>query len=124
MTNRSFAFVIAAVMLLAIGWPTVRKVSRLAAIDPPEMRAHAAGVGLEQVEVFVPGRRKRVVHRIPGSRRRVFADQRKVGDPAKPEGAILRQVEFIGEPRSEPYGRVVVFRDISGNRWDLLGPPG
>ena len=33
-------------------------------------------------------------------------------------------VEFIGEPRSEPYGRVVVFLDISGNRWDLLGPPG
>jgi catechol 2,3-dioxygenase-like lactoylglutathione lyase family enzyme len=31
-------------------------------------------------------------------------------------------VEFIGEPRSEPYGRVVVFRDIAGNRWDLLGP--
>jgi catechol 2,3-dioxygenase-like lactoylglutathione lyase family enzyme len=33
-------------------------------------------------------------------------------------------VEFIGEPRSEPYGRVVVFRDVSGNRWDLLGPRG
>lgn len=31
-------------------------------------------------------------------------------------------VEFIGEPRTEPYGRVVVFRDIAGNRWDLLGP--
>jgi catechol 2,3-dioxygenase-like lactoylglutathione lyase family enzyme len=31
-------------------------------------------------------------------------------------------VEFIGEPRSEVYGRVVVFRDIAGNRWDLLGP--
>ena len=31
-------------------------------------------------------------------------------------------VEFAGEPRSEPYGRVVVFRDIAGNRWDLLGP--
>ena len=30
-------------------------------------------------------------------------------------------VEFIGAPRTEPYGRVVVFRDISGNRWDLLG---
>jgi catechol 2,3-dioxygenase-like lactoylglutathione lyase family enzyme len=29
-------------------------------------------------------------------------------------------VEFVGEPRSEPYGRVVVFRDIAGNRWDLL----
>jgi catechol 2,3-dioxygenase-like lactoylglutathione lyase family enzyme len=29
-------------------------------------------------------------------------------------------VRFIGEPRSEPYGRVVVFLDIAGNRWDLL----
>ena len=32
-------------------------------------------------------------------------------------------VEFAGEPRSEPYGRVVVFVDVAGNRWDLLGPP-
>jgi catechol 2,3-dioxygenase-like lactoylglutathione lyase family enzyme len=31
-------------------------------------------------------------------------------------------VEFLGEPRAEPYGRVVVFVDVSGNRWDLLGP--
>jgi catechol 2,3-dioxygenase-like lactoylglutathione lyase family enzyme len=31
-------------------------------------------------------------------------------------------VEFAGPPRSEPYGRVVVFLDIAGNRWDLLGP--
>ncbi len=31
-------------------------------------------------------------------------------------------VEFSGEPRSEEYGRVVVFADIAGNRWDLLGP--
>lgn len=30
-------------------------------------------------------------------------------------------VELLGAPRSEPYGRVVVFRDIAGNRWDLLG---
>lgn len=30
-------------------------------------------------------------------------------------------VEFLAAPRSEPYGRVVVFRDIAGNRWDLLG---
>jgi len=32
-------------------------------------------------------------------------------------------VEFVRPPRSEPYGRVAVFRDIAGNRWDLLGPP-
>jgi len=31
-------------------------------------------------------------------------------------------VEFHGKPREEPYGRVVVFSDIAGNRWDLLGP--
>jgi catechol 2,3-dioxygenase-like lactoylglutathione lyase family enzyme len=31
-------------------------------------------------------------------------------------------VEFLDEPRTEPYGRVVVFVDVAGNRWDLLGP--
>ena len=32
-------------------------------------------------------------------------------------------VEFLTAPRTEPYGRVAVFADIAGNRWDLLGPP-
>jgi len=31
-------------------------------------------------------------------------------------------VEFATVPRTEPYGRVAVFIDIAGNRWDLLGP--
>jgi catechol 2,3-dioxygenase-like lactoylglutathione lyase family enzyme len=31
-------------------------------------------------------------------------------------------VEFVAAPRTEAYGRIVVFRDIAGNRWDLLGP--
>lgn len=31
-------------------------------------------------------------------------------------------VEFVTSPRTEPYGRVAVFLDIAGNRWDLLGP--
>ena len=31
-------------------------------------------------------------------------------------------VEFVGEPREEPYGCVAVFLDVAGNRWDLLGP--
>lgn len=29
-------------------------------------------------------------------------------------------VEFVAPPRVEPYGRVAVFRDCEGNRWDLL----
>ncbi|MGJ7905766.1 VOC family protein [Actinopolyspora sp. H202] len=31
-------------------------------------------------------------------------------------------VEFVTEPRREPYGEVAVFLDVAGNRWDLLGP--
>src|SRR3954453_401844 len=30
--------------------------------------------------------------------------------------------EFVPEPLDEPYGRVAVFVDVAGNRWDLLGP--
>lgn len=30
--------------------------------------------------------------------------------------------EIVRPPRDEPYGRVCVFVDIAGNRWDLLGP--
>ena len=32
-------------------------------------------------------------------------------------------VEFVSEPRDMPYGKVAVFVDVAGNRWDLLGPP-
>ena len=31
-------------------------------------------------------------------------------------------VRFVSAPRAEPYGRVAVFLDVAGNRWDLLGP--
>lgn len=29
-------------------------------------------------------------------------------------------VEFLEAPRTETYGKVVVFRDLYGNKWDLL----
>lgn len=32
-------------------------------------------------------------------------------------------VRFVTEPRDQPYGRVAVFLDVEGNRWDLLGQP-
>jgi hypothetical protein len=35
---------------------------------------------------------------------------------------VAAGVEFVTAPRTEQYGRVAVFVDISGNRWDLLGP--
>jgi catechol 2,3-dioxygenase-like lactoylglutathione lyase family enzyme len=31
-------------------------------------------------------------------------------------------VTFVRPPHAEPYGKVAVFLDIAGNRWDLLGP--
>lgn len=31
-------------------------------------------------------------------------------------------VEFSEEPRQEVYGKVVVFQDLYGNRWDLIEP--
>lgn len=30
-------------------------------------------------------------------------------------------VVFEGTVRDEPYGKVIVFQDLCGNRWDLLG---
>ena len=31
-------------------------------------------------------------------------------------------VTFTTQPRRESYGRIAVFLDIAGNKWDLLGP--
>jgi len=33
-----------------------------------------------------------------------------------------RGVRFLETPRDERYGRVVVFEDVYGNRWDLVQP--
>jgi catechol 2,3-dioxygenase-like lactoylglutathione lyase family enzyme len=34
---------------------------------------------------------------------------------------VAAGVRFVSSPRDEPYGRVAVFQDLEGNRWDLLG---
>lgn len=38
------------------------------------------------------------------------------------EAMLTAGVVFTSPPRTEPYGRVAVFLDAMGNRWDLLGP--
>jgi catechol 2,3-dioxygenase-like lactoylglutathione lyase family enzyme len=35
---------------------------------------------------------------------------------------VAAGVVFEEEPRYEPYGAVVVFQDLYGNRWDLIQP--
>jgi catechol 2,3-dioxygenase-like lactoylglutathione lyase family enzyme len=45
-----------------------------------------------------------------------------VDDFATQHARMVREgVEFLEEPRHEPYGTVAVFVDCAGNRWDLLG---
>lgn len=36
------------------------------------------------------------------------------------ESYVSKGIEFIEEPRKEPYGQVVVFKDKYGNKWDLI----
>lgn len=44
-------------------------------------------------------------------------------DFARDHGAFKAQgVTFVEEPRYEPYGIVAVFRDLYGNKWDLIEP--
>jgi catechol 2,3-dioxygenase-like lactoylglutathione lyase family enzyme len=38
------------------------------------------------------------------------------------ERMLSAGVEFTTAPRVEPYGTFAVFKDIAGNKWDLLGP--
>jgi catechol 2,3-dioxygenase-like lactoylglutathione lyase family enzyme len=37
---------------------------------------------------------------------------------------VAAGVRFVSPPRVEPYGKVAVFLDVEGNRWDLLGAAG
>lgn len=45
-------------------------------------------------------------------------------DDFERDHALLRSrgVHFIETPRNETYGTVAVFRDIYGNKWDLIEP--
>jgi catechol 2,3-dioxygenase-like lactoylglutathione lyase family enzyme len=112
------------------------------------IRFFVDAVGFELVEdspaLTNDGRAKRwVVVRPPGATTAILLAQadgerqaRAVGDQfAGRVGLFLRVddfeaaydrmreagVEFVRQPRDEPYGRVAVFLDVAGNRWDLLG---
>jgi catechol 2,3-dioxygenase-like lactoylglutathione lyase family enzyme len=42
-------------------------------------------------------------------------------DFARDHASLLaRGVEFLEAPRQEPHGTVAVFRDLYGNKWDLI----
>jgi catechol 2,3-dioxygenase-like lactoylglutathione lyase family enzyme len=79
----------------------------------------AAGCALLLARAATPGQSRFIGDQAGG---RVFLFLR-TDDFARDE-ARLRAIgaRFVREPRDEPYGRVAVFEDLYGNRWDLLGP--
>lgn len=61
-----------------------------------------------------------VVGRQAGGRVMLFLEtQDFAGDYERMKAA---GVSFLDAPRHEAYGRVVVFEDLYGNRWDLIEP--
>lgn len=35
---------------------------------------------------------------------------------------VAAGVTFVRQPSDQPFGRVAVFEDLAGNKWDLVGP--
>lgn len=66
----------------------------------------------------VGGRQRAAIGNQGGGRVWLFLE---TDDFAHDHAAFLAAgVPFEGPPRDEPYGRVAVFRDPWGNRWDLI----
>ena len=112
--------------------------------DYDEALAFYVGVlGLELIEDTALGASKRWVvvgshagARILLARATTRAQEGRVGDQAGGRVFLFLEtddfardhaayaaagVRFVEGPRSEPYGRVAVFEDLYGNRWDLIG---
>ncbi|NJQ04112.1 VOC family protein [Streptomyces lonarensis] len=87
---------------------------RWVVVAPP-----GAATGLLLAEAADRGQRERVGDQT-GGRVALFLH---TDDFARDHARLLAAgVAFEEEPRYEPYGTVAVFRDLYGNRWDLLEP--
>jgi catechol 2,3-dioxygenase-like lactoylglutathione lyase family enzyme len=129
--------------------PQLALVAILVANYDPAIAFFVDGLGFELVEdspsLTNDGRPKRwVVVRPPGAETGILLARADGDDQAAAVGGQVprrvgfflhvddfdasyermrsRGVEFVSVPRTEPYGRVAVFLDVSGNRWDLVGP--
>lgn len=92
---------------------------RWVVIAPPGEGAAASGSRLLLARASNEEQASRVGNQTGG---RVFLFLR-TDDFGRDYAALLaRGVEFVEKPRHEAYGTVVVFRDLYGNKWDLVGP--
>lgn len=79
----------------------------------------AAGMGLLLARAATPEQERAIGNQAGG---RVFMFLRTDDFHADFEHMKSKGVRFTEEPRHEPYGTVVVFLDLYGNKWDLIGP--
>ena len=90
--------------------------SRWVIVEPGD---EGAGTGLLLARARGEGQRARVGDQT-GGRVGFFLH---TDDFARDHARMLAAgVTFLEDPRHEPYGSVAVFRDLYGNRWDLLQP--
>jgi catechol 2,3-dioxygenase-like lactoylglutathione lyase family enzyme len=79
-----------------------------------------AGAALLLARAATPGQEARVGDQT-GGRVAFFLH---TDDFARDHAALAaRGVEFVEGPRRESYGNVAVFRDLYGNKWDLVERP-
>lgn len=79
--------------------------------------AGGAGTALVLAKAATPGQERAVGNQGGG---RVFMFLRTDDFAADYEHMKAHGVRFAEEPRREPYGTVVVFLDLYGNKWDLV----
>ncbi|GGW76126.1 MULTISPECIES: VOC family protein [Streptomyces] len=82
---------------------------------------HQEGTGLLLARAKDDTQRSRVGDQTGGRVGFFLHTEDFAGDHARMSAA---GVTFLEEPRHESYGSVAVFRDLYGNRWDLLQPAG
>ncbi|MFH9825125.1 VOC family protein [Streptomyces bobili] len=82
---------------------------------------HQEGTGLLLARAKGDTQRSRVGDQTGGRVGFFLHTEDFAGDHARMSAA---GVTFLEEPRHESYGSVAVFRDLYGNRWDLLQPAG
>ncbi len=78
------------------------------------------GTGVILARAATPEQRAQVGHQAGGRVAFFLHTDDFAGDVAVLAG---RGVAFDEPPRMEPYGMVAVFRDLYGNRWDLVERP-
>jgi catechol 2,3-dioxygenase-like lactoylglutathione lyase family enzyme len=82
------------------------------------VRVRAGACGLILARAVTPEQISRIGNQTGG---RVFLFLHTADFERDRARLLAHGVSFVGEPRDEPYGRVVVFRDLYGNLLDLVG---